>query len=717
MTISSRRAFSWLLLVALAVAVAAACGGGDDGGGTVSNGGADGGGSGGTGNTSGAAGSGTGGLILSDGGDASGLSLSIEPQNPVLSATGAPVSQQLVAKLSNGTTASGATWEVDDVVIGTVSTSGLFQSPGVVAGTVLVTAKYGNLTATTNVSVKVQISENPGAVSTSDQALLKAGGTADSTYRFLYPYDKTVFPRGISAPELQLAGTAADATYVKISVQDFSYEGFFGASSPVRVTLPDVAWKGLTSSDGSDKGVSIEVTKLSAGQATGPATETWRIASGSLKGIIYYNTYKSKKTNTGAVMRIKPGSDAEVLIGNCAVCHSVSSKGTVLAAGLSWATDNPIDSGTFDLLPDGSQKPRYTDTDGRKMSFGALTPDGAWLLSNGSPAGASPIRGLSGDFPSKLWDTTNGLEVPMAGFGVTYALTPAFSHDGKLVAFNRWQSGNAKTLSVMSFDGQQSPPQFSGLTDVVTATNAVAGWPSFLPDGKAVVYHDGDRFDTAAYGATPSYAELRLVDLQTKAVSTLDAANGRSNGSLYLPYGETEEGKLDYEPTVLPVAVGGYYWVVFTSRRAYGNTLSPGGTVAGGDNKWGTFINGVEDPSPRKKLWVAAIDVSWQAAQDPSHPAFYLPGQELEAGNMRAFAALEPCKADGSDCASAAECCNGFCRPTDQSDEAGVPITQCVPPPPGCSNEEESCKTAADCCDVAAGYLCINDRCTKPTPQ
>ena len=34
------------------------------------------------------------------------------------------------------------------------------------------------------------------------------------------------------------------------------------------------------------------------------------------------------------------------------------------------------------------------------------------------------------------------------------------------------------------------------------------------------------------------------------------------------------EAHLNYEPTILPVAVGGYYWVVFTSLREYGNTIT-----------------------------------------------------------------------------------------------------------------------------------------------
>ena len=38
---------------------------------------------------------------------------------------------------------------------------------------------------------------------------------------------------------------------------------------------------------------------------------------------------------TGAVMRLKPGHNAEVLIGGCAVCHSVSANGNVIAAASS----------------------------------------------------------------------------------------------------------------------------------------------------------------------------------------------------------------------------------------------------------------------------------------------------------------------------------------------------------------------------------------------
>jgi hypothetical protein len=109
--------------------------------------------------------------------------------------------------------------------------------------------------------------------------------------------------------------------------------------------------------------------------------------------------------------------------------------------------------------------PRAKDADGRKFAFAAPTLDGALMLTNGVPASGSPIRGLEGDFPTKLLDTKTGQAVtaPSLTALVKYALTPVFSPDGKRVAFNHFDTGAGKTLAVMDFDGSQSPPLFSNL--------------------------------------------------------------------------------------------------------------------------------------------------------------------------------------------------------------------------------------------------------------
>ena len=68
----------------------------------------------------------------------------------------------------------------------------------------------------------------------------------------------------------------------------------------------------------------------------------------------------------------------------------------------------------------------------------------------------------------------------------------------------------------------------------------------------------------------------------------------------------THDGTLpsDYEPTVNPSVTGGYSWVVFTSRRMYGNVA----TV----NPWASdprYADTSVQPTP-KKLWVAAVDAN-----------------------------------------------------------------------------------------------------------
>jgi hypothetical protein len=167
---------------------------------------------------------------------------------------------------------------------------------------------------------------------------------------------------------------------------------------------------------------------------------------------------------------------------------------------------------------------------------------------------------------------------------------------------------------------------------------------------------------------------------------------------------------MNYEPNVLPVAVGGYYWVIFDSRRAYGNTIAPGGMLEDMQDPWGSDSK----PSLRKKLWIAAIDVDHMGEPDPSHPAFYLPGQELEGGNMRAFAAMAPCQPDGGACESGSDCCGGFCRQTSAGAD-GQPMLVCVPPPMNtCSQTDEACVTSDNCCNPKE--LCINARCTLRSP-
>jgi hypothetical protein len=192
------------------------------------------------------------------------------------------------------------------------------------------------------------------------------------------------------------------------------------------------------------------------------------------------------------------------------------------------------------------------------------------------------------------------------------------------------------------------------------------------------------------------------------APMALCAANGLNSGcaTSYLPTNastnHTADQQLNFEPNVTPIAAGGYYWVVFTSRRLYGNVATT--------DPYFPYQGGPAATSPTtKKLWVAALDPNPKPGKDPSHPAFYLPGQEIMSGNMRAFWVNEPCHPQGSMCQTGDECCTGFCS------DAGQGLV-CGNKPAGCVPEFGKCTADADCCG-AGSLTCIGGLCSQtPIP-
>jgi hypothetical protein len=220
-----------------------------------------------------------------------------------------------------------------------------------------------------------------------------------------------------------------------------------------------------------------------------------------------------------------------------------------------------------------------------------------------------------------------------------------------------------------------------------------------------VLYQSGSSstFETDCQNTGNLYA----VDVATHTARRLDTLDGYS-GSGTASYLPASDPGLDFAPTMLAEAVGGYFWAVFTSHRAYGSLL------ASKANSNGLGISNCLAPQGDEangKLWVAAIDIGTAPGQDPSHPAFYLDGQELQADNLRGYWVLPACQANGSACQTGDECCCGFCR---AAAAGAAPV--CVCQPKGCSNEFETCMTASDCC--TSGDQCINGRCAMPAaPQ
>jgi hypothetical protein len=529
------------------------------------------------------------------------------------------------------------------------------------------------------------LTENPGGLDGATQGKLMAGGTSDPKFAWLYPYDKTVFPQGMLAPTFQFAGSAPDAFFVHIVFPGLDYQGFY-AGTNARVAFSQPMWMAITLAALAGVEVKVDVTKISGSQVTGPITETWTVAQGSLRGTIYYETYDSLLAGglgSVGIMKIKPGAaKPQVLRTGCGnVCHTASADGSTLVAAQS-----PVSSASYDLTNNAAQ---LSVLNGYGFVYAGLYPDGSFVVS------ATNYRMWLMN-PSRLYKTADGTSIPTPSWDsvITNAGTPAFSPDGKQIVFNHEDldaSGAGHTLAAMDYDHTSNT--FSNLHDIASDSALALGWPAFTPDGKWVVYHAGSspQFETDS----GSVADLFFTSASGPMVTRLDALDGYKPGgtSTYLP---ANDPKLNFAPTVLPVAVGGYYWVVFTSHRSYGNMLPSQDGPSGTPDEYG-------------KLWVAAFDINAAPGKDPSHPAFYLDGQELHADNLRGFWVLDPCMQAGNGCTSGDQCCTGYCR---AGDGGG---TQCVSPPGTCSNEYEKCKAAADCCDPQ--YACINGFCAQPAAK
>jgi hypothetical protein len=537
--------------------------------------------------------------------------------------------------------------------------------------------------------------------------------------------------------------------YVTATATNLSYEGVFAPTNTdhlappfPQLDLPADAWTAITLSAGTNDPVKIQVTKIDpSSQVTGPITESWTIAQGTLKGIVYYNTYDSplaqgdsgSQNDQGAVMRLHPGdTQPQVFIGgsakgSCTVCHTLSANGSTmsLSAGHSYDAVYAVSADASSPIGPLSVQPDNT------YSFSALTPDGKYLLSCGSTgldAGdtdGGPVSfadygpnvvSMTHELNSRLFATGDGGVVGSIP-NVTKALTPAFSPDGTQLAFNRFENGQDQRLAVVSFN--ESTLTFGAYTDVFVDPGFYLSWPSFLPDSQEFVFMvsgDTDQYSTyQQITYNDANGEILLYnpavhdvfhqrEAMGETLATLEDGGMQEVVYLLNPDGTTanQDRFKNYEPTSLPVAAAGYYWVVFSSRRSYGNTIDNSNPNA-------------PPPVNPKKLWVTAIDINGVPDTDWSHPAFYLPGQELASGNIRAFWTLPPCESNGSSCQSGTDCCNGFCR---QVPDDGGTAFACVAPPTGCSNVDERCTTSADCCNTSTlGITCINGFCALPTPR
>lgn len=705
-----RSTLSLGLLVAIAALSAWACGGNDNGsGGAAGNSSASS-----TASSSGSAGGGLGG----DGGSiftghGPVVSLVVDPPMATIDVQNGmamPAAFQAIATYQDGAKeAIAASWSFDRPDIALIGTStGELAASGKLGGKGIVKATSAGLSATAEATIRLYISDNSAGLGISEIAAFDTPDPAASG-TLLYPYDKTVFGRGILAPEIMWNGGAAGDAWLVHLKQDFVEAKYYiKADPPSGFLMTEEFWNSLTVSNAGED-VQVAVSRLSGGKAYSPMTETWKIAQGSLRGSIYYWA-----VNTGQLMKISPGSASPSLVFDsgaydqvgtpappdydgyqppwtqgvnnkrCVACHVVSKDGSRLAALFERKGQTASPWGTLDLTLQQPQVIQMTSYATSQAIYLGLSPDGQFAVENTSTMRLNLRNATTGAAITSALDT-----IPES------ACDPAFSPDGKLLAFSSNVTGNYPVefwradLDVFDFDA--ATQAFTNRRQIAAGGNLAIAFPSFSPDSRWIVYQKGD-YSRAKYGSSSvGHDDLYIADV-AKGVGeiALDATNG-------VGYLDPKNRQINYEPRVNPIAVGGYFWVVFVSPRDYGNRMASASNP--------TYEN-------RKQLWVAAIDVNPQPGKDPSHPAFLLRGQDLSTTNMSGYWALEACKQVGSGCSQGFECCTGFCQP-DGNGNYG-----CVEPPVGqCSQIGEKCATDADCCGSSSGIDCIGGFCATTVPN
>jgi len=582
-----------------------------------------------------------------------------------------------------------------------------------------------------------------------------ATGTAACNPSLVYPPDNVLVPPNMNVVEIHFTeGTPANNLFeisfenavTDVKVYTACNGTTPGAGQPSSTLVPPVAggcifeldqaeWDYIAKTNRDGDPVNVSVKGLGCDGTGGAGVSNTRkisFAKEDMRGTLYYwaserITIGGAPFNSGGVYRYDfgvRGQTAEpVLTPNtganpthlCIGCHDISRDGRQMVFDFD---DNDADDEYSDVRTDVYDIAAATPAQAIVKNGTNVFPPGfhTWnrtttefLLSDGFGDSSMPAGAFRRVTPKGV---TSGYTIPGTLRGTTPDWAP---DDSRVVYVVPPNPTKVQTTPVAGFwmnKGGIDDEMFAGATLYGSAWNPTTKtlgapaailtsngtdnfyYPSFSPEGSLIVYNHADSGSNfhnplAKVEVINATAATPTRDALTKLNDTGDITNSWAR---WAPFVQTYKGKK-------------LLWVTTSSTRNYGLRIDNGGLVNCYPKETPNFVTpdfSQATNCTRTQLWMAAIDLdpaAVQAGTDVSHPAFYLPFQDITTNNhlgqwaQQSFTGV--CKVDMDCSAQPGKCCDmGGC-------------TACPTPPAA------MCASNANC---APGSCCTGGACAPCAP-